>query len=111
MADNVIGPWKVDSTLTTGLAAGALVLKNAAALKFMMPEVVAAAAEPHNFVNGFVSSREVTGRKILQNAVLRFADATGAAAAAADMGAAAAQQIVITPPVTPVPIAGHPETA
>ena len=75
-----------------------------------MPEAVAAAADDHNFVNGFFSSREATGQKILQNAVLRFADAAAAVAAVADMGAAAAEEQVITPPVTSMPIAGHPDT-
>jgi hypothetical protein len=109
MANNVIGPWEVDPVLTTGYATGALVRKNTKALKFMMPEAVAAAAGPHSFINGFFSSREQTGQKILQNAVLRFLDPAAATAAARDMGAAALQEKVITPPVTSVPIPGHPD--
>ncbi|WP_233213684.1 DUF7373 family lipoprotein [Mycobacterium hubeiense] len=109
MANNVIGPWEVDPALVTGYATSALVLKNTKSLQFMMPESVAAAGAPHTLVNGFFSSREEPGQKILQNAVPRFPDPDAARAAAKDMGDAALRQEVITPPVTSVSIPGHPE--
>ena len=80
MANNVVGPWEVDSTLTRWFGFGATVLQNAGDLAQLGPEPFAAAAGQHSFVNGFVSARTAEGQKILLNAVLRFADAGSAAA-------------------------------
>ena len=72
MANNVVGPWEVDSTLTKWFGFGATVLQNAGDLAQLGPEPFAAAAGQHGFVNGFVSARTAEGQKILLNAVLRF---------------------------------------
>ena len=79
MANNVVGPWEVDSTLTGWFGFSATVLQNADALAQIGPEPFAAAASQHGFINGFASARTAEGQKILLNAVLRFAD-PGAAA-------------------------------
>jgi len=86
MANNVVGPWEVDSTLTKWFGFGATVLQNAGDLAQLGPEPFAAAAGQHGFVNGFVSARTAEGQKILLNAVLRFPDAGSAGAAASDLG-------------------------
>jgi hypothetical protein len=90
MANNVVGPWEVDSTLTGWFGFGATVLQSADALAQIGPEPFAAAASQHGFINGFASARTADGQKILLNAVLRFADPGAAAAAAADFGDIAA---------------------
>ena len=90
MANNVIGPWEVDSTLTGWFGFGATVLQNAESLANIGPEPFAAAAGRHKFINGFVSVRTAEGQKILLNAVLRFTDPGSAAAAATDFGDIAA---------------------
>ena len=90
MANNVVGPWEVDSTLTGWFGFGATVLQSADALAQIGPEPFAAAASQHGFINGFASARTAEGQKILLNAVLRFADPGAAAAAAADFGDIAA---------------------
>ena len=110
MANYVTGPWEVDPSLIRFYANSAVVLKNAAALKFVLPEALAAPASRHDFVAGFYTAREDVDRKMLQNAVLRFPDPAAAAAAAADFSAAAASEAVLIPPVAPVPILGHPDT-
>ena len=74
MANNVVGPWEVDSTLTGWFGFGATVLQSADALAQIGPEPFAAAASQHGFINGFASARTAEGQKILLNAVLRFAD-------------------------------------
>jgi hypothetical protein len=86
MANNVVGPWEVDSTLTGGFAFGATVLQTPDALASIGPEPFAAAAGQHSFINGFVSARTAEGQKLLVNAVLRFADQESAAAATKDFG-------------------------
>jgi hypothetical protein len=72
MANYVTGPWEVDSSLIRSYANSAVVLKNAAALKFVLPEALAAPASRRDFVAGFYTAREDVDRKMLQNAVLRF---------------------------------------
>ncbi len=111
MANYVTGPWEVDPSLIRSYANSAVVLKNAAALKFVLPEALAAPASRHDFVAGFYTAREDFDRKMLQNAVLRFPDSAAAAAAAQEFGAAAAAEAVLIPPVVPALIAGHPDTA
>lgn len=86
MANNVVGPWEVDSTLTGWFEFGATVLQSAEALANIGPEPFAAAASQHGFINGFASARTAEGQKILVNAVLRFADPGSAATAAKDFG-------------------------
>lgn len=110
MANYVTGPWEADATLTGSYADSALVLKNADALNFVLPEALAAIASRHNFVTGFLSARDGSG-KVLRNAVLRFPDPPAATAAATELGAAAATEAVSIPPVQPAPIPGHPEAA
>jgi hypothetical protein len=91
MANNVVGPWEVDSTLTGWFEFGATVLQSVEALATIGPEPFAAAASQHGFINGFASARTAEGQKILVNAVLRFADPESAAAAATDFGDIAAK--------------------
>jgi hypothetical protein len=91
MANNVVGPWEVDSTLAGWFGFGATVLQSADALANIGPEPFAAAASQHGFINGFASARTAEGQKILVNAVLRFADPGSAAAAATDFGDIAAK--------------------
>jgi hypothetical protein len=91
MANNVVGPWEVDSTLTGWFGFGATVLQSAEALANIGPEPFAVAASQHGFINGFASGRTAAGQKLLVNAVLRFADPGSAAAAAADFGDIAAK--------------------
>lgn len=111
MANYVIGPWEVDPSLIRSYANSAVVLKNAAAVEFVLPEALAAPAARHDFVAGFYTAREDVDRKLLQNAVLRFPDPEAAAAAAQEFSAAAATEAVLIPPVAPAPIPGHPDTA
>jgi hypothetical protein len=107
MANNVVGPWEVDSTLTKWFGLGAMVLKSPDALSLIGPEQFAPAAGRHDFINGFATSRAAEGQKILLNAVLRFADDGSAAAAAADLGDVA--QKTGAPPVQRATIPGHPD--
>jgi hypothetical protein len=110
MADFVVGPWEVDATLTSPNGAAAEVLKNPSAVGLIEPAAIAQAVDDHSFINGFVSAREATGQTVLQNTVLRFADAAAAAAAAAEMGAnALTEPLAIRSPVQSVPIPGHPD--
>ncbi|AGB26677.1 hypothetical protein Mycsm_06540 (plasmid) [Mycobacterium sp. JS623] len=111
MANYVTGPWEVDPTLIRGYANSALVIKNAGAVKFVLPESLAAPAARHNFITGYYTAREDTDHQELDNAVLRFADPASAADAAKEISDAAAVEPVVNPPVTPVPIPGHPDTA
>jgi hypothetical protein len=111
MANYVTGPWEADPSLIRSYANSAVVLKNAAALKFVLPEALAAPAARHDFVAGFYTSREDVDRKMLQNAVLRFPSPAAAAAAAQEFSAAAATEAVLIPSVAPAPIPGHPDTA
>jgi hypothetical protein len=107
MANNVVGPWEVDSTVSGWYGFGATVLLSPADLANIGPEPFVAAAGRHDFVNGFVSARTAEGSKILLNAVLRFADAGAASAAAADFGDIAARTGT---GVQRAEIPGHPET-
>ncbi|MDT5185269.1 MAG: hypothetical protein QOI29_3427 [Mycobacterium sp.] len=91
MANNVVGPWEVDPTVTGLFGFGATVLLSAQDLANIGPEPFAAAAGRHSFINGFVSARTAEGQKILLNAVLRFADPGSASAAAAEFGDIAAK--------------------
>jgi len=107
MANNVVGPWEVDSTLTKWFGLGAMVLKSPDSLTLIGPEQFAQAVGRHDFINGFASSRAAEGQKILLNAVLRFGDDGSAAAAATDLGEVAQQ--TGTPPVQRATIPGHPD--
>jgi hypothetical protein len=91
MANNVVGPWEADSTMTGSFGLGATVLLNAQDLANIGPEQFVAAVGRHSFINGFVSARTAEGQKILLNAVLRFADPGSAAAAATELGDIAAK--------------------
>jgi hypothetical protein len=107
MANNVVGPWEVDSSLTRWFGLGAIVLKSPDTLSLIGPEQFAAAAGRHQFINGFATPRAAEGQKMLLNAVLRFADAAAAAAAASDLGDVGLK--TGTPPVQRAPIPGHPD--
>ena len=109
MANNVVGPWEVDSTLTASFGFGAMVLPSAETLTMIGPAELAAVAGGHNFVNGFASARVAENKKMLLNAVLRFTDEGSAAAAAADLGKSALQQQGVDGPAQPVPIPNHPD--
>jgi hypothetical protein len=108
MANNVVGPWEVDSTLTGYFAFGALVLKSPDAMALIGPKAFAAGVGHHNFINGFVTARTAEDQKVLLNAVLRFADPPSAAAAAAELGDLALKAGI--PPVEPVQVPDHPDT-
>lgn len=107
MANNVVGPWEVDSTLTQSFGLGAMVLKSPDSLTLIGPEQFARAAGRRDFINGFATSRAAEGQKILLNAVLRFGDNGSAVAAAGDLGDIA--QHTGTPPVERAAIPGHPD--
>lgn len=107
MANNVVGPWEVDPTVTGWFGFGAAVLLSPAELANIGPEPFTAAAGRHNFVNGFVTARTAEGQKILLNAVLRFADPGSATAAAGEFGDIAAKT---GEGVQPAQIPGHPDT-
>jgi hypothetical protein len=109
MANNVVGPWEVDPILTASLGFGALVLDSVEAMTLIGPGELAAVAGGHNFINGFASARAAENKKMLLNAVLRFADEGSAAAAAAAMGTSALQQQGVDGPAKPVPIPNHPD--
>lgn len=109
MANNVVGPWEVDSALTASFGFGALVLHSAQAMTLIGPAEFAAVAGGHNFVNGFASARVAENKKMLLNAVLRFADEGAAAAAAADFADSALQQQGVDGPARPVSIPNHPD--
>jgi hypothetical protein len=108
MANNVIGPWEADPSLTTHFGAGGMALVSAETVGLIGPAEFGASVGQHNFINGFTSARTAEGLKILQNTVLRFGDPPSAAAAAVDLGDVAIRTGV--PPVLPVQIPGHPET-
>ena len=86
MANDVVGPWEVDPSVTSWFGFGATVLPNAIALAQIGPEQFASAAGGHGFINGFASARTAKDQKILLNAVLRFPDPGAAAAAVSDFG-------------------------
>ncbi|WP_156526219.1 DUF7373 family lipoprotein [Mycobacterium adipatum] len=117
MADFVVGPWDVDPALVEanpfGMSPGAMPLKgDPSVLQAITVSEVAEAAGQHNYVNGFATSRQVKGQKVLFNVVLRMADPQSATAAAAAMAQAAQDNPVeLTPPVTLTRIAipGHPQ--
>ncbi|HET6732028.1 DUF7373 family lipoprotein, partial [Mycobacterium sp.] len=88
MASNVVGPWEIDARLTEGGLPYGIIAAAGDISKILGGEEVAAAMGKHNFVNGFVSTRSSEPEQIsVVNAVLRFADAQGAAAAAAELAA------------------------
>jgi hypothetical protein len=91
MANNVVGPWEVDPSVTGWFGFGATVLPSPDALVQIGPEPFAVAASQHGFINGFASARTAEGQKILLNAVLRFADPGAATAAATEFGDIAAK--------------------
>jgi hypothetical protein len=108
LANHVIGPWEVDSALRESFGLGALVLPRAEALALIGPVNVAAAAGRHDFVTGFATTRTEKDKRVLLNAVLRFADDEAAEAAANDMGDAVVQQGT-DGPAPKLDIPGHPE--
>ncbi|AMO58872.1 Uncharacterised protein [Mycolicibacterium phlei] len=108
MANHVIGAWEVDPALTGSFGFGALVLPKAEMLALIGPANLAAAAARHDYVNGFAAARTEKDKRVLLNAVLRFADEEAAKAAADDMGQAALAQR--TPePTEKFEVPGHPE--
>ena len=109
MANNVVGPWEVDSTLTASFGFGAMVLPTAEALALIGPGELAAVAGGHGLINGFASARVGENKKMLLNAVLRFGDEGSAAAAATDLGKTALQQQGVDGPAQTVPIPNHPD--
>ena len=109
MANNVVGPWEVDSELTAAFGFGAMVLPNAETLTLIGPGELAAVAGGHGMINGFASARTAENKKMLLNAVLRFGDEATATAAAADLGRTALQQQGVDGPAQTVPIPNHPD--
>jgi hypothetical protein len=109
MANNVVGPWEVDSALTASFGFGALVLDSAKAIALIGPGELAAVAGGHNFINGFASARMAENKTMLLNAVLRFPDDASATAAATDLGTTALQQQGVDGPAVRVPIPNYPD--
>lgn len=109
LANHVIGPWEVDPALAGWFGLGAMVLPRAEALALIGPVDLAAAASRHDFVTGFATTRTEKNKRVLLNAVLRFADDGAAEAAANDMGEAALQQQGTDGPSPKLEIPGHPE--
>ena len=107
MADDVVGPWEVDPSVTGWFGFGATVLPNVDALAQIGPQEFAAAASQHNFINGFASARTAEGQKVLLNAVLRFASPADASAATGDFGVVAAKT---GDGVARAQIPGHPDS-
>ena len=106
MADNVVGPWEVDPQMVVPGESRALVITDATALSTILPAAVADTVKAHNLLYGFASDRLDPDQWRLLNAVLRFPDASAAAAAAADLAGAVAG---LSPVDHPVPIPGHPD--
>lgn len=124
MANNVVGPWEVDAKLISGDELVG-VLKEPDALNVVLNdgEAVGAAADTHNFVTGFSSSRhDYKGRakaeneqQSLINIVLRFASPDDAGAAAAEMAAnsATVQGFAASEPIEthPIPVPRYPDSS
>jgi hypothetical protein len=109
MANNVVGPWEVDSALRGSFGFGALVIDSAMTMTSIGPGELAAVADGHNFINGFASARVAENKKMLLNAVLRFPDEAAATAAATDMGTTSLQQQGVDGPAARLPVPNHPE--
>jgi hypothetical protein len=109
MADFVVGPWEVDQSLITPYLNSYYVLNAPNALQQLGPELIAAAAGRHGFVNGFASARQATGTGAMINAVLRFPDPAAAAAAIPDMNEAAAKLPIQGTLPAAAAIPGHPD--
>jgi hypothetical protein len=109
MADFVVGPWDVDPDIVNPYLSSTYLITAPAALEQLGPAAVAVAAEARGMVSGFVSARQVPGKNILLNGVLRFPDPTAAIAAAGEMSQAVAQQPIQGAAPTGTAIPGHPD--
>ena len=112
MAEHVVGPWEVDTTLTQ-VVRPTTVLPDTAVLRQLLPRKIAAAAGRHNFVTGFSSARRTEPDRVsLVNAVLRFPDPQSAAAAATELGDLSLQPDLDDnlPPAQPAAVPNHPGT-
>lgn len=109
LADFVIGAWDVDPDMVSPYLSSTYLITAPMALEQLGPMTIAAAAEHHRMVNGFVSARQIPGKSILVNGVLRFPDPAAATAAAAEMSQAGAQQPIQGATPTPTAIPGHPD--
>lgn len=109
LADFVVGAWDVDPDMVSPYLSSTYLVTAPTALEQLGPATIATAAERQRMVNGFVSARQIPGRSILVNGVLRFPDPATATAAAAEMSQAGTQQQIqgATPTVTTIP--GHPD--
>ncbi|MGV0849222.1 DUF7373 family lipoprotein [Mycolicibacterium phlei] len=110
MANHVIGAWEVDPALTGSFAFGALVLPQAEMLALIGPANLAAAAARHDYINGFAAARTEKDKRVLLNAVLRFADDKVAAAAAGAMAEAALAQKGTDGPPQKFEVPGQPDS-
>jgi len=106
MANYVVGPWEIDPTLTGRYAMGALLLTSPDELSVLGPAELAIASGRHNFINGFVSARQDSGRKRLLNTVLRFAEASDAEATLTELEQTTSNE---SEPVQRVVIPGYPD--
>lgn len=118
LAEYLTMPFQVDAELIKQGSgpAGLGVIKNAGATFKAFPPPMPKGAD-HNFVAGFTVTADTpggTGRRSLENTVMRFASPQDAAAAVADMADHAAR---VTPSfgtatfdTTPIAIPGHPDT-
>ena len=115
MAEFVVGPWEVDPALVAGYhflgTSGAFPLKSEGLESVVFPPV-AQAVYRHNFISGYVDAREVDGKKVLFNFVLRMADPESATAAARDMAQATLdnpEEGISPSAMSSIAVPGHPE--
>ena len=115
MADYMTGPWEVDPALLTPILFGEApaatpLMSDGTGLILSRGSSQAEALGRLGLINGYVTGREVTGQRLLTNAVLRFADPAAAAAAAAELIHANPRPDFLPPaaPPVPCPIPGHP---
>ncbi len=120
MANNVVGPWEVDSSLVVPVMRNTRVLTSVDSLTNLMGPDLKAVAASHTFVVGFTTMRESPpppgqppgsgeNAKTICNAVLRFASPEDAAATATEMAAKDASMPHPDTMSSPLPIPNHPD--
>ncbi len=110
MAEYVIGPWQVDSSLRllNVFSTAVMLPATVATTDEMFPDVLGKVALAHGFLAGFTTTRASTNSALqrgLQNVVLRFPDPQAAAVAAEEMAAVNIEDSV---PRQPAVIQDHP---
>jgi hypothetical protein len=111
MADFVVGAWDVDPAMVAPYLSSTYLVTAPSAIEQLGPTQIAAAAERHRMVGGFVSARQAPDKSILVNGVLRFPDPSAATAAAGEMNEAGAQQPIQGATPAPTAIPRNPDAA